>query len=494
MPNPYLTGLREQYEAIRSSIEGVQTRAVEAKRNLTEEELRSVKGQADQAKALAAEIESLTEIETRNAKVGQLAASIVEGQEDEQNRTGGKNGVTGAQNRSANGQGGALTRANGVGYERLTGNASTRERDPGHYRSVEDGGRNGFFADSYRAKYRGDAAAATRLTEYARAMLDAGYSTTRDVDSGMRAALTSADAGAGLVTPHWLTERFQYINYQKRAFANQVVNIPLDGDSRPMTLPMEDAGADGAVGDQAAEGDAPADSNTYDTTTDTITPKPTFGEQVVSRQFLEFGTPAGDFLIYKNLSAVYDSKIEAKVCAAAIAAAASNAVTIPSDLPDDPAAGDSFREAGVASDAVIDTTVLIDSTRFVSPSLVVVTPQRWGKFRKLRDDQGRPLMPVSSYGPQNAQGLATGLMAGEFEGLTVLKTTGMGTGTSFPEKFLVVVPDDIWLFEDNEMQYRYEEKGGPEKITIGIWRYNAVKVVQGGKGVRTVTVTASAHA
>jgi hypothetical protein len=325
-------------------------------------------------------------------------------------------------------------------------------------------------------------------------MVDQGFSTTRDVDSGLRATLTSSDAGAGLVAPHWLTERFQTINYQKRAFANQCVNIPLDGDSRPMTLPLEDAGADGAVGDQAAEGDAPADSNTYDTTTDTITPKPTFGEQVVSRQFLEFGTPAGDILIYKNLSAVYDSKIEAKVCVAAIAAAASNAVTIPSDLPDDPAAGDSFGEAGVASNAIIDTTVLIDSTRFASPTLVVVTPQRWGKFRKLRDNQGRPLMPVSSYGPQNAQGLATGLMAGEFEGLTVLKTTGMGTGTAFPEKFLVVLTDDIWLFEDNEMQYRYEEKGGPEKITIGIWRYNAVKVVQGGKGVRTITVTASAHA
>lgn len=462
--NPYLTRLRAQYNSLQTSIQQMQERATNEKRDLSEEELNAITGQAKDAGKVAEQIRSLTEQEQRNLEVGKLAADLEQSVEDT------RNAVSGAK------------------QQRRTGNTQARERDPGHYRSAEEGGQNGFFADNFRALYRNDETAKSRLVEYGRSLHDRAVTDP----------LSSTVAGVGLVMPHWLLERFQRLNYQKRAFANSVLNIPLNGDSRPMTLPFESVGADAAVGDQAAEGDAPTNNNGYTTDTDTITPKPTTGEQVVTRQFLDQGSPAGDMLIYANLSAIYDSKIEGKVCTAAISGAGSNAVTIAFDTfaggTGDTPTGDRFNDTatGVASNAVIDTTVLIDSSRFVTPTLVIVTPQRWGKFRKLRDTNGRPLMPMSNYQPQNAEGVATGVMAGEFEGLTVLKTTGMGTGASFPEKFLVVVPEDIWLFEDSVMQYRFEEKGGPEKITLGIWRYNAVKVVQQGLGVRTVTVTAAA--
>jgi HK97 family phage major capsid protein len=467
VPNPYLTRLRSQYKDLQSGIEDIQTRAVDQKREPTEDELKAITGQVEQARSVFSQIETLTEQEERNKAVGEMAAKLDAGAE-QQLRSG----------QAGNGQAG----------ERLTGTTQTRDRDPGHYRSVKEGGAFSFFSDEYRARAMGDHEAQERLVGYAR---HAGQA-----EEQVRATLTTSANGPGLIVPHWMVEEFETLNYQMRAVANQVRNVPLNGDSRPMTLPKQTAGTSAAVGVQSAEGDAPADSNDYDTDTDIVTPKPYIGEQVVSRQFLEQGNPALDALIYGDLSNVTDAKIEAAVCAALIAGAASNVATIASDLPDDPAAGDSFGENGgkLASDAVIDATTLIYSTRFASPDFIFVTPQRFGKFRKLRDANDRPIMPVSAYNPQNAAGVVTGLLSGEFEGLTMLPSTGFGDGATFPEKFLVARAKDTILFEDAEMRYRYEEKGGPSKITLGLWKYVAIKVRQGGKSVRTITVTASAHA
>lgn len=201
--------------------------------------------------------------------------------------------------------------------------------------------------------------------------------------------------------------------------------------------------------------------------------------------------PALDGLIYGDLSEVVDSDIEAAVCAALIAGAASNVATIATDTGG--TAGTNFGDnAGeLPSDAVIDATTTIYASRFAAPTLIVVTPQRFGKFRKLRDANGRPVMPMVQYNPQNAVGFATGVLAGEFEGLTMVSTTGMGDGATFPEKFLVCLPSDTLLFEDNALEYRYEEKGGPSKITLGLWKYAAIKVRQNGNSVRTITVTAA---
>lgn len=468
--NPYLANLREQYRSLQTGIQTLQTRANSETRDLTEAELATITGQAEEAEKLAGQIRSLTEQAHRDLEVGQLAAGL--DQAVEEARTGG----------------GSTTGAVRSG-QRAAGTTQTRDRNPGHYRSVRDGGQFSFFSDEYRARAMGDHEAQQRLQDFAR---HAGQS-----EDQVRATLTTSANGPGLIVPHWMIEEFQTLNYQMRAVANQVRNVPLNGDSRPMTLPKQTAGTTNAVGQQANEGDAPADSNDYDTDTDIVTPKPYIGEQVVSRQFLEQGNPALDALIYGDLSNVTDSKIETAVCTALIAGAASNVATIAFDVfaggtgPTE--TGVNFQEHGgkAASDAVIDATTLIYSTRFAAPDFIFATPQRFGKFRKLRDSNDRPIMPVSAYNPQNAAGEATGLLSGEFEGLTMLPTTGMGDGATFPDKFLVVRSKDTILFEDAEMRYRYEEKGGPSKITLGLWKYAAIKVRQGGLSTRTITVTAA---
>src|SRR5262245_7251826 len=105
----------------------MQQRAVEAKRDLTEDELRSVKEQSAKAQGLFTQIQDLTEIELRNSKVSQMAAQV-------------QAAITGSDGSGPNIEPDIGLRANSgaTGTTKL-GGATTQARDPGHYRSVKAG-------------------------------------------------------------------------------------------------------------------------------------------------------------------------------------------------------------------------------------------------------------------------------------------------------------------------------------------------------------------
>lgn len=256
MSNPYIKRLRDQYEALKTNIEGLQNRAVEEGRDLTEDELRSVKEQSETAKKLYEQIESLTEIENRNRKVAELATASEPTEE---------------------------TRALGI---------TAQERDPGFYRK---GGEYSFFGDLYRAKSLGDEVAQERLMLHNRAL-----------DTGTN--------GGGIVPPRWLVEEFEALPHQGRAIAAAVRNIGLGNDPRPITLPKQTGSA--GVAEQTDENDSILSTDAWDSDVDTVVPKPVAGAQIVSRQMLDMSNPAVDLLIYGDLLAAYNEEIEAKVAAA----------------------------------------------------------------------------------------------------------------------------------------------------------------------------------
>jgi capsule polysaccharide export protein KpsE/RkpR len=74
--NAYLRSLRAQYEAHEKAIAGLEARAVEAKRDLTNEEMRSIIEMGEKNKSLYTQIEDLSEIELRNAKVAAMQAKV----------------------------------------------------------------------------------------------------------------------------------------------------------------------------------------------------------------------------------------------------------------------------------------------------------------------------------------------------------------------------------------------------------------------------------
>lgn len=440
MSNPYIEAKRKQYDAIKATISGLQTRAVDEKRDLTADELTSIGDQSKAATAIADEIKSLAAVELRDREVAELGTTLFTGD----------NGPTEAKDE-------AKTRSLGSGGTR------TQDRDPGHYRSTKEGGVNSFFSDLYRAK-EGDTNASTRLAEHHR-------------------ALATGTAGVGVVPPKWLTDEFETIARQGRSLANAVRRIPLGDDPRPITLPGQTAGTDAVVAEQAAENDPVAGTDAWDSDVVTVTPKPTAGKQTVSRQMLDMSTPAIDTLIFGDLMSVYNMKVENKVGAAIVAAAGTAVTTLATDA--------AFGANAAAIDAVIDIQAAVRNARKLPANILTMSVNRWAKFKKLKDTANRPLIPVSTYGPANVAGIGTVAADGEIEALPVIATDGVGNGTTFPESVIALRSTDVLFFETEVMRFRYEEVQGPESVVLGIWGYTAVIVRQVGKSVKRFVITAA---
>lgn len=437
MSNPYLQAQRVKYDALRSSIEGLQTRAVAEKRDLTEDELKSVTDQAAASKVLFSQIEDLTEIETRNAKAASLAAQV--GQSAEELAT---------QNR---------------GSLQVGSNTVAKDRDPGHYTRS---GRNSFFADLTHSR-DGDMEAARRQNEHNR-------------------ALTTGANGPGIVPPHWLVEEFELIARQGRRLANIVRNIPLGDDPRPITLPKQTVGTDATVLEQTNENDATSATDLYDTDVDTVTMKPTAGIQIVSRQMLDMSSPAVDMLIYGDMLAAFNQKVETKVGAGLIAAAGAAVTTFATEAL--------FRgtlPAVPAYDAVIDAAIAVRNSRKLPADVLAMGVVRYGEFLKLKDTTGRPLIPYNSNGPMNVLGVGEAQVDGQIEGLGVIASDGVRVNAAYPDSILVFRAADQILFESNVLQFRYEQPLGPESVKLGIWGYTGFISRQAGKSVKRIVVTAA---
>jgi HK97 family phage major capsid protein len=435
MPNPYLTRLREQHDALRQSMEGLQTRAAEANRDLTEDELRSVKEQAAQFKTLSEQIEDLAGIETRSRRVGELAADLDKGGEQGQEQN--------------------------LGGEQTRSRTTTRDRDPGHYRSVSDGGQHSFFGDHFRAVKLGDLEAKKRLEEHSR-------------------AVTQASGGTGIIPPRWLTDEYMSMARQARVVADLVRNLPLGQDPRPLVLPKQTAGTDANVLTQAAEGANTAGWGTdrYTSNTDTLTPVLKAAYQDVSRQLLDASTPAVDALIFGDLRSAWDAVIEGLVCTTILAGGTATGTTFATEA--------AFKTAAAAIDAVVDAQTAVAGDQRGPADLAVMNFRRFGAFRKLKDGNNRPLMPVSRYGPQNATGALDNRLIGDIEGVDAVASSGVPT--TYAETYAVLRRNAVILAESDVQDFTYEQAGGPAFVRMGIWGYVGT-LVRNPNSISIQTVT-----
>lgn len=458
----WLEILRSRYAAHRARIEEIQQRAInDGQRELTEDEVRTVTEAGEAATALvpqieaeAARVEQARTVDAAAARVADEQRQVEQEGEQEQQRSGGQ------------------PPADGPG-ERLGAPARTQDRDPGHYRSAREGGQNSFFADLYRSSMKlDDGEAATRLHEHTRALAS-------------NAGGTGLNAGAGLVAPQWLVDEYEKKPRFGRAVCNAVRRRAITNPS-PMTLPGQTAGVDAVVAEQATENVAASYTDAYTSGTVTVTPKPTFGGQIFSRQTLDMANPAIDELIYEDLIAVYDDKCEAKVCAAIIAAAGAAVTTFASYATN--FVGTPPATPGL--DALIDAAIAVRNARKLPANAHLMGVTRWGKLKQLKDTTGRPLLPHTQHGPMNVPGLGEIMADGEHEGIPIIVSDGISTG-SFPEDIATLRLQDTIFFEGALMRFRFEEVLGPESIKLGIWAYTAVVVRQAASSVRRTRITAA---
>lgn len=428
--NAYLRAKRASYDELRSSIEAVQTRAAEEDRDLSDTELTLVREQGEQARALADQITELSEIESRHAKVAELASSV-----DSDTETRGKVTHLGTQ---------------------------ATDRDPGHY--VRGGG-NSFFGDMFAARSVGDDAASRRLTEHSR-------------------ALTALDEGPGVVPPTWMTAEFAEIARQQRRVASAVRNIAIT-NAAPIVLPRQTAES-GTVAEQVNEESATSFTDGWDSAITTIQPKATSGGQKVTRTLLESSTPAVDELIWSDLIASYNTKIESKVVAAMVTSAGAATVTYANETAW--TTGLNPTVATAVDGAVLDCAIAVRNGRKLPADIVVPSVLRYGSFLKMKDSSGRPLIPSDSGGAMNVIGTGSVAVDGRLHGLGVLASDGV---TQYPESVLVARASDTILFESSTLRFRYDEPDGPEIIRLGIWAYSAVHVKYAGLSVKRIQITAA---
>lgn len=456
--NPYLQNLRSQYSQLKKSIEGLQSRASSAKRDLTQEELRSVIEMGEQAKTLYDQIESLSEIELRNAQVDAMNARVNAalqpggGEDDNGDDTGGDDS------------------SGGDGQFRSLGGARTQDRDPGLYTR---GGQHSYFGDHFRSLRMGDKEAAGRILRHENALRDNQH--LRDV-----LGAGASTGGAGLVPPVWLAEYFAPILHKRLRVASMLRQVPWAGPFA-WTIPIASTQAKTS---SVAEGVNTTETDpTYLTTT--VTPKAIMGYSEVSRQMLEGSNPAVDSIIWGDLLGDFYDNVELEVIAAINGQASVNAVTV--------SAG-----AVTTSDILAHRSGILDGIAAISdnnagdPDLFVGRMSRWTTYLKFQDTTGRPLILAQAYQPQNAIGVGgategfRSVVQGALENLSVVTSPTVGASTGF-----ILNSQELLFSSSPPMQFTFEQPAGPALIRIGVWGYEAVSTGRRPKAITKITYSGS---
>ena len=456
--NPYLRSQREQYEQLRKSIEGLQARASGAKRDLTTEELRSVIEMGEKAKELHAQIESLSEIELRNAQVEAMTAQVAAAQRGVPADGGGE------------GDSASEGDTTGGGQFRTLGGARTQDRDPGFYHR---GGEHSYFGDHFRSLRMGDKEAALRIQKHENALRDNQH--LRDV-----LGAGASTGGAGLVPPVWLAEYFAPILHKRLRVASMLRQVPWAGPFA-WTIPIASTQAKTS---SVAEGVNTTETDpTYLTTT--VTPKAIMGYSEVSRQMLEGSNPAVDSIIWGDLLGDFYDNVELEVIAAINGQANVNTVTV---------------SAGTATttDILNQRSGLLDGIAAISDNnagdaeIFVGRMSRWTTYLKFQDTVGRPLILAQAYNPQNAIGVGgategfRSAVQGTLENLGVVTSPTVGASTGF-----ILNPNELLFSSSPPMQFTFEQPAGPALIRIGVWGYEAVSTGRRPKAITKITYSGS---
>jgi HK97 family phage major capsid protein len=432
--NAYLRSLRAQYEAHEKAIAGLEARAVEAKRDLTNEEMRSIIEMGEKNKSLYTQIEDLSEIELRNAKVAAMQAKVA--------------AAVAGSTPEPEGEPEGEPSDDGTRSVKL-GGAKTRDRDPGYYTR---GSQHSFVGDQYRATKLGDTAAAERIAKHANALRDDVH--LRDV---LGAGATTF--GAGLVPPVWLAEQFAPVLHRKLRVASQLRQVPWAGPF-PWSIPI--------AGTVALTSSITEGVNSTETDPGysilTVTPGTIMGYSEVSRQMLEASNPAVDSVIWGDLTGDFLDRCEIAVITALEAQTGVNLATVT----------DNTVVTGMRN-VVLDGIAAVSDNSGGDADIFVSKNSKWVSYLKLTDTTNRPLIEAQRYAPMNAVGIQQpgqqfrSPIQGDLESLAVVTSPSVGTMRGF-----VINSQELLYQNSPPMQFSFEQPAGPALIRVGVWGYVAV--------------------
>ena len=349
-----------------------------------------------------------------------------------------------------------------VGGFTVTSEARTYSKHSSESSDEREG--RSYFVDMM-AYSQGDLSARERIERHAREV---------EVDGNLSKRATSTTSFAGLVVPQYLVEEAALIARAARPFANTVRKMQIPDAGMSFLVPRGTTGASAAV--QATENSSV--SSTDEVWGNVTVPVVTIaGQQDVSRQSLERGSPGLDSLIYADLAGAYGVALDQQVLSGSGSSGQMLGV---------------FNTAGVnqataftaaATAATFYTKIAgqisaITSTRFLAPTWIAMAPRRGAWLESLTDTTGRPLVVPGAQAPMNVMGLdpATDYgTGGSLLGLNVVTDANLPTavGTGPEDQVLVYRAQDLILWEDGDgmpQQLRFEQTLG-NQLTVKLVAY-----------------------
>jgi len=437
--NPYLKRQREKFDALKTSVEGLQTRAAGENRDLSEDELKTMRAQKAEADKLADEIKDLAGLETRAAEVAAADAAL---ERTSKRTTDGKRG------------GGAKP----AGKDDV-------DAEEVYTRSAA----YGFFSDHFRATRLGDTEAAARLADHA--------ALAKESEKYLQLRGVTSATGAGMVAPIWLPDLYAGTLHKRLRVARRLRQVPFAG---PTAWTLGVSGTPAGTETQTTEGTNATESNPTATVI-TVTPKAISGFTDVSRQLLESGNPAADAILWSDMVGDFYDDAEAEVIAAIEAQASVNTVTI----------ADGAVIPG-ARNGVLDAIAAVSDNGGGDPTLFAGRTARWTQYLKLADTTNRPLIISQRYEAVNAIGRGDATQGfqqtvqGSLEALDVATSATIAANRGF------VINGDELIFSISEPdRFTYNEVVGPAEVRVGVWGYCVIITGRRPKAITKITYTAN---
>lgn len=205
-------------------------------------------------------------------------------------------------------------------------------------------------------------------------------------------------AGGEFVPPLWLLDEFAGLARSGRPFLELVRTIPLPAGTDSINIPRITTGA--AVAAQSADNAAVAETDMV--TASVAAPVRTYaGQQDISLQLLEQSPMVFDELVFADLRADYNAKVDADALAGAgtsgtikglLNVTGANAITYTDATP----------TVGELYPKVADALSQASTARKRVPNVLIGAPRRWFWMTAALDANGRPLVVPTSQGTFNS--------------------------------------------------------------------------------------------
>jgi HK97 family phage major capsid protein len=339
-------------------------------------------------------------------------------------------------------------------------------------------GQASFFADAYRSQISGDANAHQRLARHARELEVEG--------EGVEQRATTTTSYAGLVVPQYLVDMFAPVLRNGRPLANRVNRLPLPAQGMTLDVPRGTTGA--AAASQATQNSAL--QSTDQVWADLVIPVVTVGgQQDVSRQSLERGTPGMDTIIGLDLARAYNAEIDRQVATGSGASGQMLGVLNTSGIYQATAYTAAVTPATFYSKTAGAVAAIAGAGTEVTPDCWFMAPRRWYWLTSQLDSQGRPLAVPNPNGAMNAMAVNTNpggysadhdsdpaVPVGWYHGLPVFLDANLplSVGTGPEDQALCMDSTKAYLWEDNggtPRQLKFEQTLG-QNLTIKLVLFN----------------------